>query len=299
MKFHLRIVLLCLVILSCNQIEKRVELKSYKTKGDIVLVFNDIPENWRYIKKNGSYVHKGKHEVSYTLEGITHEYFFPDYSKISDTIIIKNVDFPIEISHKYNGLGSYSYITKPLDTLIFFYEKNKPIVQTLNIKDNEVGINYETIIRDKVYADDFSSFTKFSMPSMFFIENFDFSNLKQTDSIFKSKHFTKAKEELKKEKLILDSLINNQKISEEYSKFYDLRNKYRQKILEIKKNANSSFKDFHQNDSLLKFSFYREYINAILNNGILKNIKQKKSSNSFVHDPEAMYDSIYKKSLYE
>ena len=289
-------ILLGLIMLSCNQIEKKEEFKTPIKKGDIVLIFNDIPLNWKYIRKNGIYSHSGKYEVKYSIDGITPIYYFPKYSKGNDTIIIQNIDEPIEIEHKYKGHDVFSFIAKPLDTLFFSYQEKKPIVQNLNKSSTEVGINYESIIREKVYTDYFSSYTKFSMPCTFFLENFNYSNLKETDSIFKSEHLIKAKEELKREKLILDSLIDEKKISTEYSKFYDLRNKYRKKILEIKKKPYSNFKDFQQNDSLLRFSFYREYINAIVDNGMLKNVKQKKSSNSLIRDPEAMYDSINKNS---
>lgn len=288
------VIILCLVMLACNQIERKKESKNSIVRGNVVLIFKDIPINWKYTRNNGGYSHRGRHEVKYSIDGIIPTYYYPKYLKGNDTVIIQNVSKPIEIEHKYKGLDVFSFIAIPLDTLLFSYQENKPIVQNLNRTNARVGINYESIIREKVYTSYFSSFIKFRLPSIFFMENIDYSNFRSIDSIFKSKHFIKAKEELKREKSILDSLIGKHKISAEYSKFYNLRNKYRQKILEIEKKPYSNFKDFQQNDSLLKFSFYREYVNAILDNGILKTVKQKRTSNSLVYDSKTVYDSINK-----
>lgn len=51
-------------------------------------------------------------------------------------------------------------------------------------------------------------------------------------------------------------------------------------------------KKYPQNDSLIKYSFYREYITTLLEKAIVEKVDIKKSSNYSVPNPEAVYDSI-------
>lgn len=295
---------LIIFLISCNLKQEKNSLSENERKdnpakeeritGDIVIILENIPENWKYSMKSGGYSHNGKHEIEYSIDGIIPIYYFPNYSKGIDTLVIENVNKTIEIRHKYNGLDMLSFLANPLDTLIFSYNNKTPTIR--NLKNNNIKYGYEYLIRQNVNKGLMPSYVKYNLPFIFLQEDSrlppDVASFKKALQKFKNKYFQIAKTELEKEKLILDSLRINNALSKPFYDFYDLKVKYKLKILNIKQNELASFKDYEQVDSLLKYSFYRDYLNAISENGIAKKVKIKKSKNYSIPNPEAMYDSI-------
>src|SRR5690606_37449410 len=91
---------LLFLLFSCKKNDETDQnVNSSKQKGNLVLYFKEIPENWKFSKEGGSYVHKGRHEVSYTQNLIT-KTWSPDYSKKIDTLVIKIIDDDLELVHK-------------------------------------------------------------------------------------------------------------------------------------------------------------------------------------------------------
>ena len=74
------------------------------------------------------------------------------------------------------------------------------------------------------------------------------------DSLNHIKYYPRAIFQLNREEKILDSLTINKYISKDISYFYKQRIKYKRLMLSEKQNLH--FKDFKQNDDLLKYSFY-------------------------------------------
>lgn len=282
----------------CNSEKKNNLIETLNVRpeltGDVIIFFDSIPINWKHSKKNGSYSHIGKHELEFSKDGFIIDYFFPEYSKSKDTIIIKNITNALEIKHKYKGLDFFDYLVKPFDTLLFTYKNKTPILQRLNkIKSNKkYDYNYDSLIRVRINEDKIPSYFKFKYNSILFLENIDLKNLEDTDSIFKDKHLIRAKEDLVNEEYLLDSLYKNDFISNDIKDFYSSRIEYRKKILDIKRTKYFKYKDYKQKDSLLNYSFYRNFIYAIAEEGMLKKVNIKKSSNFSIRDPEAMYDSV-------
>lgn len=281
-------ILLVLILSSCTN-----KIDEISKKGDIVIIFKNIPINWKFSKEDGSYGHQGKHEFKYYF-GIIPVYFFPNYLNDSDTIVIKNINHSIEIQHKYNGFNNLSYIVRSHDKLVFTYNSKNPILKSRNkkIKTKKNEYDYEMILKKNVYKNSLPSYIKYSLPSFYFLENVDFENYKKVDSLFKKENLIKTMKEFSQSRNILDSLRANSFLSNESYNFYRLRLEYRKKILDVRETNNLVIKDFSQNDSLIKYSFYREYISALAEEEIVKNINIKKSSNYSVPNPESVYDSI-------
>ena len=288
--FNIKLIIFLAIFISCEKGVDKKKIEQQK-KGDVVLIVNNIPVNWKRDNPYGGYGSKGKSELEYSYDGLIKYQYFPKVHNITDTIIVKNVDDFIEIKHKYKSMDAFYYLAKPFDTLNFTYDINKPIVQNLNVKNAQEGINYEYLIREKVNRNDFLSFVKSQNLSMKFGDGkIDFSTLLLQDSIFKMLHTKKAKKELEKQKNILDSLNKQHKISSEYLAYYKLRNIWRNKLLAI--SGSSRFEDFAQNDTLLVYSFYRTYINSLVDKIILKTGSTKKIKNSERKTAEEVYNIV-------
>jgi thiol-disulfide isomerase/thioredoxin len=296
-KLNIYILLVSSVFFGCsNENKNDLTINKKSLTGDVVLILKNIPTNWKYSPTNDKrYVHAGKHELEYSLNGIIPTYYLPEKSsKKNDTIIIKNIDDPIEIIHKYRGLDKFSFIIKPNDTLIFNYIDKMPLLKS-NSKTTKHEYDYERLLRANIIKGNFPSYYKYTSRILFLMESI---KSKSTES-FKKRYDDYKKESLKnallefsQSKNLLDSLKKNSFLSNESYNFYNLRLKFRKKTLDIGETDNLILKNYFQNDSLIKFSFYREYISALVEEAIVKSVTIKKSSNYSVPNPEAVYDSI-------
>ena len=306
---------------SCTTKTKKVAKTT--EKGDIVLILNDIPENYKfYHGKDGAYAMTGgRYEISYNVKDIVPTCFTPDYSKDKDTIVIKSVSGPLEIEHKYRGIEILSFIAHPNDTLYFSYNNKMPIVRSSR-KAKKHDYDYEALIRKEVYGGDISAYTKYYLIFDFADEAKEFKSLKgieRTKAVCKAMHsrdskyhaekYKQTNEQFAKEEKLLDSLIANDYISKDISAFYKERIKYKRLNFEIsnEKRLKSnrlntevenkpivSFKNFQQNDSLLRYSFYRGIIGTLNYKNIVSKVKEKRYPQCRIADPEALYDSIQK-----
>jgi len=62
----------------------------------------------------------------------------------------------------------------------------------------------------------------------------------------------------------------------------------------LSEKQNLHFKDFKQNDDLLKYSFYKKFIDRVYENDITSKLEYKKSSNGSFLDSKILNDSIQK-----
>jgi len=293
-----------LVLLSsCTPRTKKVAKTT--EKGDIVLILNDIPVNYRFYhgRTGGHYaVLGGNHEIKYYAKGIIPSEFHPDYTRDKDTIVIKSVSSAIEIQHKYNGLEVFSFIAQPKDTLYFSYKDKMPTVSSSR-KGKKHDLDYEELIRKNERGEEYSAFAKFSAPYFAFSNIEKYGNLKgeelkkarkKDEKLFYAENYKKSIVQLDKEEKILDSLIAKDYLSEDVSDFYKQRIKYRRLKLENRNNKTASFKDIKQDDKLLKYSFYRSIISSAFYYDILNMIEFKKPANYYDYNSEEVYDAIQK-----
>ena len=284
--------LFALLLLHCKP--KTTKTQDHNLSGNIVIIFNNMPENWKFSHNNISYSHMGKHELEYTQDNLVSHYYFSDYTETIDTLVIENVRHPIEILHKYKGHELLGYLANPMDTLVFTYKNKVPLLKKVNVSTNKYA--YEYLIRTTVHKGELSSFTKHNLPFIFHSDEYGFLNddeaYDKTLKEFKKKYFDLAQKELEKEKQILDSLSENKRINSQLYDYYNSRVNYHFKILKIIDKSSATFEDYNQEDELLAYSFYKDYLKTIVDNGLIKNIETVAGKGFSIPNPVAMYDSI-------
>lgn len=281
------LVLLFLGAIFMNSCDKK-KVSDASKEGEIILIFNKMPENWRFQLDGESFIYKaswGKNEVGYVRDKFIPFFFFPDSTKQYDTLVIKDVASPIEIMHKYNGFEELSFIAYPQDTLLFNYEGRVPIVSSSRNSARQHDYDYESIVKRTLHNGELSGFVKFQMNPiglMTVAERKDFfakdkssgrRAIKTIDSMFKEKHFRIAKNQLAKEMKLLDSLLSKNKISKDIAEFYRKRIACRQKYLTESVGVFLSFENISQQDSLLKYSFYRNFIEKVALSSMEEQVK--------------------------
>ena len=202
--------------------------KTVSRNNDIVLLINDIPENWKLEEKNGQYVHSGKYEIAYSTGGILMDYFSPNYSNMLDTLIIKNVKDPIELRHKYKGISFFEYIIQAPDTIEIFYKKGKPILKSRTNR-NEF-INYDYLLEKKINNGKLANFIKFRKPYHFLHKEYGYPKseieFKEFLEQYRSKYKVLCLDDFKNEAVLLDSLKMNKLISNLAYNYYKKKIKF-------------------------------------------------------------------------
>lgn len=292
--------LIIISVASCISETKNRSLS--EERGDVVLIFNDIPINYRYYLKgnSGKYSTTGSnHEFMYMKYEVIPICYYPNRSIKKDTFIIKSISEPIEILHKYKGLDNLSFIAQANDTLYFNYKGQMPII-TCSREHNKHDFNYERLVRDKIYKDSYSAYLKYNSPFFRYDNLFDFfgskgnkrERLRKEGELRVSKYYKQSIAQLDSELNLLDSLSLNSLLSNNIAKFYKERALCRKNHLLSIKDKTHSYKYFKQNDSLIGYSFYKEIIDELYYNKIHEhaNVNQK----TFNDDIIRLYDLIQK-----
>ncbi|MFD0798017.1 TlpA family protein disulfide reductase [Maribacter chungangensis] len=285
------------IFLGCKNKKKVDHSTSTEMAGKITLIFNSPPENWKLNKLDGSYIHTGKHEIKYYKNNIIASYWSPDYSKNTDTLVIENVSKPIEIQHKFRGIENLSYLVRPNDTIEFDYNDFMPVPKSLHRKLRKYDLLFENLKRELIIETDFSHYAThnsviYTLISMNHNRGVEKNITSRTN---------RALVELKKEEELLDSLRAAYLISKEYYDFYGFRNQFQKKTLQIKE-TDSIYKmsDFHPYGAdFKKFSSYKEYLEAIVENRFSRNELQIAVPNGNIPDYKATYDSINALAIFD
>lgn len=251
------IFLLSLTVISCKKNQKNHVGKFIS--NEIVIIFDSIPDNHLLKFTDGKSVSSGNSEISYISQNIIVQEWTPR-TRITDTLIIKNINQPLEIIQKFKCVDKISFLFKPGDTIRISYNGLIPNIIGINRKTKPYDFNFEIFVRNKVYKKDVSAICKINNPLWVLTEephNFNDKGIK----LYQEQKKRLARQELLYEKKILDSIYSISKISEKYFRFYDLKIQYELKLIDLSDNKTVLKNDFIQ-DSLLNFSYYRDFIEA-------------------------------------
>lgn len=285
-----------LFLISCKNNNNKQLIDT--SKGDIVLIFEKMPENWQIKTDNGWITSKNKSDIEYFTQNynlIT--YIVQDSTKI-DTLIIKDVNKSIELIHTYKALDKFSYLLKPNDTVYFTYKGTKPIAKLLNKREyKKFDLNYDYYIREKkIIQEDFPCILKQKESTSFLFINFSIGLTKEKIKNFCNQKRKIAKNELESEKKFLDSIYQLKQISNDVYNLYKKRIEYNIQSILVSENSNQKL--FNKHDSLLKYSFYRDYLRNISEYKIEKIVAKSDDSNLFFADSKIVLDSILSSSIF-
>lgn len=287
-------VILCCYLISCqNNVKHQAESKEI---SQITLIFMSAPSPWRVYPDNGGYV-QTQSAIDYIDDNYIPRHFVPDTLQ-NDTLKVKTKRKWFEFRHSYNGFDKLSYVFQNGDSVLFTYRGKIPIVSVLNRKTKANEVNFDLFKKEALYPNDYPTFIK--IQSFFFIKY----NLNVSSEISLNKYLL----EFNNEKHYLDSLKQNNLISDTIYHFYKTQSVYQYKTARLKsslgrntnnhKVKNLTKEDFNlpisydkelgqidygnilepRNDNLMYFGFYNDVINLVFFNYLSKKVGRIEST---------------------
>ena len=293
------------IVSACHKAPKQEN--KLETSKQITLIISRPPVNYKHTFSSGIYtVTDEKHEIEYYDDNLIKQLILFDYEKARDTLVIKTNHKTLEITHVFKALEKLNYTFQNGDTVLFTYNDAKPFAKVLNRQANENETNYDLLKIERIDKGEFSPYAKCTSPFMFNNFNFkakDFGNEVQRVKI---EIWKEGQINAKKESIFLDSLYENNLISEAGYKFYKTKIEYTIKNIEVRnedshyniEQAISSSDKFllTPQDSLLQNVFYRDLLDIVYVTKfypkVKRVIKNHKGGGSNLPDFTALYDTI-------
>ena len=315
MKHKLNILLLILTLVSCkNTSENKTEQIQKDKPKQIVLISKFAPESYKHFFKQDSIGQQSDEEKGpYSpIENPSFAYFDsqnnitnwkPKVNEI-DTLIIPYYRDYLEISTRntYTSIPN-TYLIKNGDTIVIEYENKLPIAKITNRVVNDIELNYNNFRLKKLFDNKYTSHHKIFLGFLLNQEK----SIKETSIDF----YQKAIKDGEREAIFLDSLQEENLISNEN---YIYRKEILNGLLEKHKNLkiikkwlekNKSFLkkesietvyslDLTKTDSLMNFSYFRDYLNNISKYNLSFIQENNINSGAFYIDSRVRFDSILK-----
>jgi len=316
MKIKLRIYyfLFITLLFSCKEKHNNIDSKIEKP-NKIVLISINAPAKYIHLIKQDSVGKKIKDSLGpkafwnnngFTyLDYINNEKTWLPKPNVRDTIVIECYSEFLELStNNFFTSIKETFLVKNGDTIIFNYEHNIPKAKITNREVNDVELNYNSYRLKKLFDNKYTSHYLI-FGNMFLNENFKDYEQKSIE------YFNQAKLDFKEETKLLDSLKSNNLISqtnylyrkdalnmlmEKHKKLKNIKKWLVQtKTLEDKETIEQVFGfDLSKTDSLMKFSFFRDYLNSISQYDLNFIEENNGNSGGFYIDSRIRFDSILK-----
>ena len=215
--------ILCCNLISCqNNVKHQTESKEI---SQITLIFKSTPSPWKvYLDyENEGPFTPAREAIDYIDDNFIPRHFVPDTLQI-DTLKVKTKRKWVEFSHSYNVFDKLSYIFQNGDSVLFTYRGKNPIVSVLNRKTKVNEVNFDLNKKETLYPNDYPSFRK--IQSLLFFRRH--KNIEAEITL------EKYLQEFNNEKHYLDSLKQNNLISDTIYNFYKTQSIYQYKIILLK-----------------------------------------------------------------
>ncbi len=312
MKQTFNILLLILSFVSCKKENDKIVTEK---PNKVVLISVNAPKKYIHLIKQDSVGKKLKDSLGPRVYWNNNGFTYLDYmnnvqtwrpkANVSDTVTIETHNDYLELStNNFFTSIKETFLVKNGDTIIFNYEHNIPKAKITNREVSDLELNYNSYRLKKLFDNKYTSHYLI-FGNMFLNENFQDHEQKSID------YFNQAKLDFTKEVKLLDSLKKKNLISQTnylYRKdaLKMLMEKHK-KLKSIKKwlEQNKSLKgketieqvfgfDLSKTDSLMKFSFFRDYLNDITQYDLNFIEENNGSSGGYYIDSRIRFDSILK-----
>ncbi len=316
MKSELKIYFFLLITLlfSCKEEPNKIEPK-IKKPNKIVLISINAPAKYTHLIKQDSIGKTLKDSLGPKAFYIKNGFTYLDYMNneqiwlpkpnVRDTIVIECYSEYLEFTTNNFFTSIHdTFLVKNGDTVVFNYNYNIPKAEITNRKVNNEELNYNSYRHKKLFSNKYTS--HHLIFANLFIDN-DIKNYEQNSIDY----FNKAKNDFIRETQLLDSLLKSKSITEtNYNYRKDALNmlmEKHKKLKNIKKwlEQNKSLRDketieqlfgfdLAKTDFLMKFSFFRDYLNNISKYDLEFIEENNGNSGGFYIDSRIRFDSILK-----
>ncbi len=275
--------LVLIILTSCKYDNEPKENNAPQIPDHIVLISKNAPEKYKHYIQNDS---TGKQEItsgpfSPILNKFTYlnsqkrvDEWVPEPLK-TDTLSIPYFDDLLELKVRNPlTLMDHTFLVQKGDTVIFNYVNKIPFAEIKNRKVNFEQLNYNVYRHEKLFKNKYPSHRKVMIG--FLLDSlYDLNEMKAATI----KYYNEALKDQNREAAFLDSLYKEGSISR---RDYNYRKEVLQSLMEKHKRNKIIKKEFHglsfknteglenfheidlaQTDSLLKFQFFRDYLEKI------------------------------------
>ncbi len=284
--------------------------KESNTPGQIVLYLQAPPRNNSYKFANGRVTGNGSfHELSYVDDNLLTQLVPLHYAPRRDTVVILTKRAVLEVEHAYRGVDKLSYLFQKGDTVLFTYQGQKPTATILNRKALPAEVNYEILQRQVVCKDSFPATEKgLGLANLinFYPVNFKAKHAGEELRKWYQISLQEAQAACQKESRLLDSLLQPGQLSPTVKAFYQQKARYQLERLQITEpnlflireqfsaelNMNIGQRVLKkQNDSLLVFGFYRDWL-KLVTAAQYRKVKRRVGPGYDLPDYQHVYDSL-------
>lgn len=223
-----------------KDVTETLEVKS----NQITLIFKNPPSNWRVYRKAGGYT-PAQCEIEYIDDHFIPIKLNPDTTQVFDTLVVSTKREIVEFRHDYKGFDKLSYLFQNGDTVLFTYRDKTPTASILNRAFDPIGTNLDLYKKEILTPDDYPAYIKFSNPFFFMEKNY--GDFKQEVEKVVNAARDSFPIEANRERMFLDSLKQNNLISQATYSFNVKNTMSRQKTLYLQ-----SLLGNHSNAPLLR-----------------------------------------------
>ncbi|OQD42781.1 hypothetical protein BUL40_09700 [Croceivirga radicis] len=275
--------LLILTLFSCKKENEKMVTEIPKP-NKIVLISVNAPEKYVHVMKQDSVGKKLKDSLGPKAKWNNNGFTYLDYmnnvqtwrpkANVLDTITIETHNDYLELStNNFFTAIKETFLVKNGDTVIFNYEHDIPKAKITNREVSDIELNYNSYRLKNLFNNKYTSHYLI-IANILFLENIQDYEQKSID------YYNQAKLDFTKEIKLLDSLKSNKLISQTNYRYrkdaLNMLMEQHKNIKNIKKwvEQNKSLRDketiehvfgfnLSETDSLMKFSFFRDYLNNI------------------------------------
>lgn len=254
-------------------------------------------------------------EAGYEITSIDSDQLSHTYSTsrvpTRDTVVFPAKNDFIEIEHVYNLYEHLSFIFQKGDTVLFTYSNDFPEATIINREVSYNEVNYEKVRRDFLLENDetFDGNSQFNIHPLSSVKGYlklrDPLKQREIISTKMKNGYRQAEKELSKEKLLLDSLLENGHISEELHGFYQTKSQVEYDFLthkfktELKKGQGTNKEDFSDwsiknidTKNLSQYGYYYRILEYVEREGYYKAAPWVHQVSQRFPDYRVVYDTI-------
>ncbi|WP_422354138.1 TlpA family protein disulfide reductase [Roseivirga pacifica] len=316
LKSVLTMVLIGAAIASCEHSSSIEENNS--GLDQVVLIIDKCP-NYSAYENPETGVYSGKDddfEITAINSDLRKLAYKTNPTPTRDTVVFPTKGDVLELDHIYKFHRYLSFRAQKGDTILFTYDKDFPRATVLNRETSDQDINYELIRDEYLLADDenFDGNSNFNIHPVSTIKGYlaikDQHKYKEIKDSIYTYALTKAKAELEKETVLLDSLLSNGLISESTKQYYLNKSRTLYEFNEfrfndyVNKNTGDSEKRLNKwsiqemvNEEVWAFGYYNRILDYIEREAYYSQVSWVNEVNRRYPDYREVYDSLKSNDL--
>lgn len=225
-----------------------------------------------------------------------------------DTLTINPSSENVIVRHRLDGINYYEFLFAKGDTVLFKYENGKPLATIINRELLPFDNKYDQIATSRFYPDFTERGFKYFNPALFINRKERLkpgANIKQQETNIRQNEYATIVSKFNEENKFLDSLKNNNILSNIHYDFYKNRIKSLSLLIDIKENklsiAESSevMKGEETASKTFPNLYYNRLLEMVSDHFFAPNAKAMDLKDGFNRDHREIFDAIMQSDIFK